>query len=82
MGVSRFGAYSTQLNIDHRYAFPFQPTGALRRVRAIWSQVLTAYYGLIELGNLQAQDTVLIHSAAGGVGIWANRIVKLMTALP
>ena len=39
-------------------------------------QVLTAYYALVELGNLKKGCTVLIHSAAGGVGTWANRIAK------
>lgn len=76
MGVSRFGAYATQLNIDHRYAIPLPANWSFEEGAGYLVQVLTAYYGLIELGNLQAQDTVLIHSAAGGVGIWANRIVK------
>ena len=39
-------------------------------------QVLTAYYGLVHLGNLTQGKRVLIHSAAGGVGILANRIAK------
>jgi len=39
-------------------------------------QVLTAYYGLTHLGRLEKEETVLIHSAAGGVGILANRIAK------
>ena len=39
-------------------------------------QVLTAFYGLRNLGNIQAGHTVLVHSAAGGVGVWANRIAK------
>lgn len=76
MGVTRFGAYTTKLNIDQRYVIPLPqgwdfPTGA-----AFLVQVLTAYYGLINLGNLQKNDTVLIHSAAGGVGLLANKIAK------
>ena len=39
-------------------------------------QVLTAYYALVHLGALEKGKTVLIHSAAGGVGILANRIAK------
>jgi alcohol dehydrogenase len=41
---------------------------------------LTAYYALTALGNLQKRMTVLIHSAAGGVGIMANRICKKFDA--
>jgi len=39
-------------------------------------QALTAYYALKELGNVQSNQIVLIHSVAGGVGIYANRIAK------
>ena len=43
-------------------------------------QSLTAYYSLVELGNIKNNSTVLIHSAAGGVGIYANRIAKKFNA--
>jgi len=43
-------------------------------------QALTAYYGMVDLGRLQKGETVLIHSAAGGVGIQANRIAKKFDA--
>ncbi len=76
MGVTRFGAYTTHLNIDARYAIPLPKDWNFDEGAAYLVQVLTAYYGLIYLGNLQKEDTVLIHSAAGGVGIWANRICK------
>ena len=76
MGVTRFGAYTSHLNIDSRYVIPLPanwdfPTGAGYLV-----QVLTAYYAMIKLGQLEEGQTVLIHSAAGGVGILANRIAK------
>ncbi|KAE8351975.1 polyketide synthase [Aspergillus coremiiformis] len=38
---------------------------------------LTAYYTLVYLGRLTAGQSVLIHSAAGGVGIAAIQIAKL-----
>lgn len=37
---------------------------------------LTAWYGLIEMARLQAGETVLIHGAAGGVGLAALQIAK------
>ncbi|MCL6707701.1 SDR family NAD(P)-dependent oxidoreductase [Pseudomonas sp. R2.Fl] len=37
---------------------------------------LTAYYALIELGRMRAGDTVLIHGAAGGVGLAAIQVAK------
>jgi alcohol dehydrogenase len=80
MGVVRFGAYTSHLNIDRRY---------LQRLPAEWTyeegasflvHSLTAYYALVELGNIQENCTVLVHSAAGGVGIYAYRIAKKYNA--
>lgn len=76
MGVTRFGAYTTALNIDARYLMPIPSDWTDEQGAAYLVQVLTAYYGLKNLGNLQEGYNVLIHSAAGGVGIWANRIAK------
>jgi alcohol dehydrogenase len=80
MGVTRFGAYASHLNIDARYVIPLPEGWSFEEGAAYLVQVLTAYYGLVELGNLQNNHTVLIHSAAGGVGIWANRIAKAYDA--
>jgi NADPH:quinone reductase-like Zn-dependent oxidoreductase len=76
MGVTRFGAYTTHLNIDARYVVPLPEGWSFAEGAAYLVQVLTAYYAMKELGNIQPQQNVLIHSAAGGVGIWANRIAK------
>lgn len=76
MGVTRFGAYTTHLNIDHRYVLPIPEDWSIEEGAAYLVQVLTAYYGLIRLGDLQRGQTVLIHSAAGGVGTFAGRIAR------
>ena len=76
MGVTRFGAYTTHLNIDHRYLVSLPENWDFAEGAAFLVQVLTAYYGLINLGNLQPGQTVLIHSGGGGVGLMANRIAK------
>lgn len=80
MAVTRFGGYSTHLNIGAQYAMPLPDDWTFEEGSAYLVQVLTAYYALLPLGNLQAGQTVLIHSAAGGVGILANRLAKRMGA--
>ena len=80
MGVTRFGAYTTHLNINPSYVLPLPQNWSYAEGASYLVQVLTAYYGLKNLGNLKADHTVLIHSAAGGVGIWANRICKALGA--
>ena len=37
---------------------------------------MTAYYGLTELAGLRAGETVLVHAAAGGVGMAAVQLVR------
>ncbi|MBS3649508.1 SDR family NAD(P)-dependent oxidoreductase [Pseudaminobacter sp. 19-2017] len=37
---------------------------------------LTAYYALVELGRLREGETVLVHGAAGGVGLAALSVAK------
>ncbi len=76
MGVTKFGGYTSHLNIDFRYVIPLPGSWNFDEGAAYLVQVLTAYYALIELGNLKKGHTVLVQSAAGGVGIWANRIAK------
>ena len=80
MGAIRFGAYTTHLNIDSRYILKLPEDLSFEEGASIIVQALTAYYSLIELGNIKQNYTVLIHSAAGGVGIFANRIAKKFNA--
>jgi len=80
MGAIRFGAYTTHLNIDHRYILKLPEGWTFDEGASFIVQSLTAYYSLIELGNIKPNNTVLIHSAAGGVGIYANRIAKKFNA--
>ncbi len=80
MGAIRFGAYTTHLNIDSRYILKLPDDWSFEEGSAFIVQALTAYYALVELGNIKNNYTVLIHSAAGGVGIYANRIAKMFNA--
>jgi hypothetical protein len=41
---------------------------------------LTAYYAMIELGRIRPGETILIHGAAGGVGLAALQVAKLAGA--
>lgn len=80
MGVIRFGAYATHINIDYRYIYKIPEQWSFEEGAGFLVQALTAYYALIPLGALKENQNVLIHSAAGGVGIYANRIAKKMKA--
>ena len=79
-GVIRFGAYATHLNINSGYLQKMADGWSFEEGAAFIVQSLTAYYALLGLGNLKENDTVLVQSAAGGVGIYANRIAKKFNA--
>jgi len=80
MGATKFGGYVSHINIAHRYIIPLPEEWSFEEGAGFLVQGLTAYYALTSLGNLQKGATVLIHSAAGGVGILANRICKKYNA--
>lgn len=80
MGATKFGGYVSHLNIHRRYVLPLPQGWTSEEGAGFLVQGLTAWYALTELGNLQKGSTVLIHSAAGGVGILANRICKKFDA--
>ena len=76
MGVIRFGAYATRLNIDNHYLQKLPAEWTYEEGASFLVHSLTAYYALVELGDIKDNYTILVHSAAGGVGIYANRIAK------
>lgn len=80
MGAIRFGAYANYLNINKNYIQQLPEDWSFEEGAAFTVQSLTAYYSLVELGNIKNNSTILIHSAAGGVGIYANRIAKRFNA--
>ncbi len=80
MGVTRFGAYTSHINIESTYVSHIPQGWTFEEGASFLVQALTAYYGLHHLGKLKQHDTVLIHSAAGGVGLLANRIAKQQQA--
>lgn len=76
IGVTKFGAFATHINLDKNYLMPLPDSWSFEEGASFVVQALTAYYALKELGNIQPNQTILIHSVAGGVGIYANRIAK------
>lgn len=80
MGVTRFGGYDSHIIADPEYLFPLPQGWSHEEGAAFPVQTFTAYYALRTLGDLRSGQTVLIHSAAGGVGLQANRIAKKYNA--
>ncbi|WP_354671560.1 SDR family NAD(P)-dependent oxidoreductase [Streptomyces sp. SRF1] len=57
------------------------PAGwSFRQAAAVPVAYLTAWYGLVELGRLRCGESVLVHAAAGGVGMAAVGIARYLGA--
>jgi alcohol dehydrogenase len=80
MALTRFGGFATALNCDTRYLLPVPDTWSSEEAAAFPLQAITAWYGLVRLGELAPGETVLVHSGAGGVGLCALAIVDRLGA--
>ncbi len=82
IALTRFGAYATALNVGAAYLRRI-PTGWSAAQAAAWPvQGLTAWYGLVPLGDVQPGKVVLVQSAAGGVGLMALDMLGALGARP
>jgi len=76
MGVTRFGGYASRINADCRALYPLPRTWSFSEGAAHPVQSLTAWYGIYDLGAMSQGMSVLVQSAAGGVGLRALEILK------
>lgn len=77
LAVTRFGGYATHLVVPRHQAFPIPQTLTTEQAAGFPTVFLTAYYALFELAHPRAGHTLLIHSAAGGVGGCLVQLGKL-----
>ncbi|MGX7825873.1 type I polyketide synthase [Actinokineospora sp. 24-640] len=59
---------------------PMRPEWTFAQAASVPTVFLTAYYGLVDLADLRPGQTVLIHAAAGGVGMAAVQIARHLGA--
>ena len=76
IAITRFGGYAEQAVVKAADVLPLPDELSFEQGAAIPINYPTAWSGLIRYGTLQAGERVLIHAAAGGVGIAATQIAK------
>lgn len=74
LGVTRFGGYASIIDIAPLYCRKLPQGWSYAQGAAYPVQTLTAWYALKTLGDVQPHHSVLIQSAAGGVGLQALKI--------
>ena len=72
----RFGGYAEKVKVKAADVVPLPGELSFEQGAAIPVNYATAWAGLIRYGGLQPEERVLIHAAAGGVGIAATQIAK------
>jgi len=80
MAGTRFGGYAERVVAKVADTAPLPEELSFEQGAAIPVNYLTAYLGLMRFGSLQPGERVLVHAAAGGVGIAATQIAKHLGA--
>ena len=75
-----FGALATELTVPAGQVVPLPERLSMAQGAGLPMALVTAWHGLVELARLQAGDTVLIHSATGGLGLAAIGVARLLGA--
>ncbi|MCC9311976.1 SDR family NAD(P)-dependent oxidoreductase, partial [Kitasatospora sp. RB6PN24] len=74
------GAFTTEAVTDQRLLAPVPSGWTVAEAAGASLVYLTAWYALVELAGLQRDERVLIHAAAGGVGIAAVQLARHLGA--
>ena len=74
------GAFGPVAVTDHRLLAPIPAGWSFAEAATVPVAFATAYYALVDLAGLRAGESVLIHAAAGGVGMAAVQIARHLGA--
>ena len=78
--MGQYGVYGQSAIMPEHAAVPYPESLSAVEGASIWMQYLTAFGALIELGQLQKEQTVLITAASSSVGLAAIQIAKQVGA--
>ncbi|MDX3642559.1 acyltransferase domain-containing protein [Streptomyces sp. MB09-02B] len=77
LGPATFGPVAVT---DHRWLAPMPDGWTFEQAAAVPIAYLTAYYGLVDLADVQPGQKVLVHAGAGGVGTAAVQLARHLGA--
>ncbi|WP_299537467.1 type I polyketide synthase [uncultured Streptomyces sp.] len=70
------GGFGPSVVVDRRMVAPVPEGWSFVDAASVPMAFLTAFYGLVDLGGLRSGERVLVHAAAGGVGMAAVQIAR------
>ncbi|MFD6529882.1 SDR family NAD(P)-dependent oxidoreductase [Streptomyces sp. NPDC060184] len=71
-----FGALATHATVDARHVVPLPSRLSPAQAAALPMVMVTAWHALIDVARIEAGETVLIHSATGGLGLAALQVAR------
>jgi acryloyl-coenzyme A reductase len=80
IGVHRWGGRAELVAVPARNLVPLPNNVAFDQAATLGTSYLTTYHGLVRLAQLDAEDTLLVLGAGGGVGVAAIQIGKELGA--
>src|SRR6266849_3668320 len=76
VALAMFSAYAERVAVPAHLVFCLPDDVPFAEAAAIPVNYLTAYHSMFQMGNLQPGDRILIHGAAGGVGIAVVQLAR------
>ena len=76
MAGTRFGGQASMVSVDAEQVIPLPDRLSFEQGAAFPVNYATAFAALVVMGGLREGERVLIHAAAGGVGISATQIAR------
>jgi len=80
IALTRFGGYAESVAVPVAQVFPMPDSMSFEEGASIPVNYLTAVLMLRHFGNVRAGDRVLVHAAAGGVGMAAIQLCRIAGA--
>jgi synaptic vesicle membrane protein VAT-1 len=80
LGFCAFGGYAEKAVLNALTAWKMPPDMGFPEAAALPVQYLTAWHGLFNLAHIQPGESLLIHAAAGGVGIASLQLSRDLNA--
>jgi NADPH:quinone reductase-like Zn-dependent oxidoreductase len=80
VALTRFGGYTEAIAVPEAQVFPMPAAMSFEEAAAVPVNYLTAVLMLRHFGNVRKGDRVLVHAAAGGVGMAAIQLCRIAGA--
>ena len=75
-----FDSFATTAVVDRRMIVPIPRGWSFTKAASLSGAFLTAYYALVDLAGLRQNERLLVHAAAGGVGMAAVQLARHLGA--